>query len=74
MEALKFALARLEKAEKALDNFRSTFYMPWEGEQPTTAEERRARDKLRDHGVALIEERDSAQKELISRVRQVVET
>lgn len=66
MESLKQAVQRLEQAQKKLDDFRATFYMPWEGEEPMTAEERRARDKLRDAGMKLAEEVKAAQKELVS--------
>lgn len=66
MESLKAAVERLEKAQKKLDDFRSTFYMPWEGDEPMTAEDRRARDKLRDAGMALALEVQNAQKELVS--------
>jgi len=66
MESLKHAVERLETAQKKLDDFRSTFYMPWEGEEPMTTEDRRARDKLRDAGMKLADEVKNAQKELVS--------
>ena len=66
MESLRQAVDRLEKAQNKLDDFRATFYMPWEGEEPMTAEDRRARDKLRDAGMKLAEEVKNAQKELVS--------
>lgn len=69
MDSLKAAVERLEQAEKALNNFRETFYMPWEGEEPMNADERRGRDKLRDHGMKLREEMVNAQKELVSVAR-----
>lgn len=66
MDSLRAAIERLEKAEKALGNFQATFYMPWEGEEPMTAQDRIARDKLRDNGMALKQEVLNAQKELVS--------
>jgi len=73
MESLQSAINRLESAEKALGNFLATFYMPWEGEEPMNAAERAARDKLRDHGMALKQEVVNAQKELISVAKRAVD-
>jgi len=73
MDSLQEAINRLEKAEKDLENFRATFYMPWEGEEPMNAAERKARDKLRDHGMALKQEVVNAQKELVSVAKRAVD-
>ena len=66
MESLRAAIERLERAEKKLSDFRETFYMPWEGEEPMTASERAARDRLRELGIAMKQEVMDAQKELVS--------
>lgn len=65
-DALKNSIERLERAEKKLSDFRETFYMPWEGEEPMTVSERAARDRLRELGLALKQEVVDAQKELVS--------